>query len=588
MKNITNSLCFLLIPLMFTSLPLLCQTLAEVPPNYYEENAGSIENPYQISNLANLRWLSETEEFYTIIPELQTFTYYIQTADIYASETATWNNERGFIPIGKYDKGGSVFGEPTPQTLRTFFGCYNGNNYSIFDLYIWYSDIYGIEPGERYEISIGLFGVTGLSEFINIHLENISYNIHHFSTCAINIGSLIGHSGSSFISNCSTTGNIVFDGANCNNTALGGLIGYTSRTIISNCYTKVGIFDTTPSGNLTNSHGLGGLVGKMMRSHLINSYYYGNINKETTGNAQGGLIGYSYESDVDCCYVASGSNFNNVKGLFGRLLDLYNYPINIANTFWDFTTTGTNDPYYSISQGLEIDVIGLPTDQMKQVETYIQAGWDFEEIWAIDSEVNSGYPYIQYMSQSPTNTSPIDLIAEVNGNQIVLFWQPPAESMLGEVDNYIIYRNNIYYASISNLMFMDYRANLNETVTYGVSAVYNYGFSRATIIIIDPLSNADETIVSIKNQLLGNYPNPFNPSTTISFNVASAGNVIIEIYNIKGQKISTICDNYYAAGSHTVVWNGLDETGQRVSSGVYFYQMQAGGFSSVKKMVMVK
>jgi len=104
-------------------------------------------------------------------------------------------------------------------------------------------------------------------------------------------------------------------------------------------------------------------------------------------------------------------------------------------------------------------------------------------------------------------------------------------------------------------------------------------------IIVD---NDDPTIPTIGTRLQGNYPNPFNPETTIRFSVKEATPVTIEIYNTKGQLVKTLINEAKEAGNHSVVWNGKDNSGRSVSSGVYFYKMNAGKYSSTKKMIMMK
>jgi len=98
----------------------------------------------------------------------------------------------------------------------------------------------------------------------------------------------------------------------------------------------------------------------------------------------------------------------------------------------------------------------------------------------------------------------------------------------------------------------------------------------------------DETIPLAHTALLGNYPNPFNPSTTISFDMAQAGHARVEIYNIKGQRVRVLVDGMYGVGTHNVVWNGDDTTGRSVGSGVYFYRMTTSGYSSTRKMLLMK
>jgi len=85
-----------------------------------------------------------------------------------------------------------------------------------------------------------------------------------------------------------------------------------------------------------------------------------------------------------------------------------------------------------------------------------------------------------------------------------------------------------------------------------------------------------------------NYPNPFNPTTSIAFALPEATHVEIAVFNIVGQRIATIAQADYPAGEHSVVWNGRDDDGRTVSSGVYFYRIKAGDFVDSKKMVLMK
>jgi len=80
-----------------------------------------------------------------------------------------------------------------------------------------------------------------------------------------------------------------------------------------------------------------------------------------------------------------------------------------------------------------------------------------------------------------------------------------------------------------------------------------------------------------------NSPNPFNPTTTISYSLADAGNVTIDVFNVAGQKVGTIVDGFVEAGSHSVVWDGSD-----FSAGVYFYTVKSGDFTKTTKMTLLK
>ncbi len=85
-----------------------------------------------------------------------------------------------------------------------------------------------------------------------------------------------------------------------------------------------------------------------------------------------------------------------------------------------------------------------------------------------------------------------------------------------------------------------------------------------------------------------NYPNPFNPTTIINYDVPSIGNVQLKIYNQLGQEIGTLVNSMQQIGSHQVVWDGIDNQGNVVSSGVYFYQLQAGSFVQTRKMLFIR
>ena len=98
-----------------------------------------------------------------------------------------------------------------------------------------------------------------------------------------------------------------------------------------------------------------------------------------------------------------------------------------------------------------------------------------------------------------------------------------------------------------------------------------------------------------KISLYQNYPNPFNPTTTIhytvhgsQFMVHSPIHTTLTIYNVLGQKVRTLVDEFKLPGEHRVIWDGKDEKGNPVSSGVYFYKLKVGDFSQVKKMLLIK
>jgi hypothetical protein len=85
-----------------------------------------------------------------------------------------------------------------------------------------------------------------------------------------------------------------------------------------------------------------------------------------------------------------------------------------------------------------------------------------------------------------------------------------------------------------------------------------------------------------------NTPNPFNPTTMVSFSLPKAAHVNLTIYNVLGQQVKTLVDQDLPAGVQSVEWNGTDNSGRTVASGVYFYRINADQFSATKKMLMLK
>ncbi len=118
--------------------------------------------------------------------------------------------------------------------------------------------------------------------------------------------------------------------------------------------------------------------------------------------------------------------------------------------------------------------------------------------------------------------------------------------------------------------------NIGGTMTY------------ASIKIFFGTSSVDPTVTPSIISLSQNYPNPFNPNTTISYNLKEAGQVTLEVYNIKGQKVRTLVNEHKDVGRYNIEWNGKNDNKQSVSSGMYFYKMKSGVYTDTKKMILMK
>jgi hypothetical protein len=89
-------------------------------------------------------------------------------------------------------------------------------------------------------------------------------------------------------------------------------------------------------------------------------------------------------------------------------------------------------------------------------------------------------------------------------------------------------------------------------------------------------------------RLLQNYPNPFNPATAIGYALPQISRVELKIYNLLGQEIRTLVDKQQQPGKYTITWDGADNHGQQVSSGIYIYQIKAGDYVESRKMVLLR
>ena len=139
------------------------------------------------------------------------------------------------------------------------------------------------------------------------------------------------------------------------------------------------------------------------------------------------------------------------------------------------------------------------------------------------------------------------------------------------------------------------------TGTYSVTAAAT-GFGDQTIngvvvnvnqtttlnFVMQVTANQDNVVPVAATALIGNYPNPFNPSTTISYSVKDAAPVRVEIFNGKGQLIRTLVNAIQPSGYYNAVWNGRDDAGKTVASGVYLVRMHAGDYRSTRKMMLME
>ncbi len=99
---------------------------------------------------------------------------------------------------------------------------------------------------------------------------------------------------------------------------------------------------------------------------------------------------------------------------------------------------------------------------------------------------------------------------------------------------------------------------------------------------------ADQRPLPLQFELNQNFPNPFNPGSTITYSLPVRSHALIEIYNVLGQPVRQLVDQTKSAGTYSVVWDGTDDFGRAAATGIYFYRLQAGNFVETRKMVLLK
>jgi hypothetical protein len=142
---------------------------------------------------------------------------------------------------------------------------------------------------------------------------------------------------------------------------------------------------------------------------------------------------------------------------------------------------------------------------------------------------------------------------------------------------------NIPMSDFVNLVTTQHLAQLILVADPGPNSVYvdNIFFHNYTVSAQPPVNQGSFSLDA-------NYPNPFNPTTTISFTLTTAAQTSLEIFNSRGANVRTLMNEPLQASSYTVVWDGKDDNNQSVSSGIYFYKMTSGNQAQTRKMILMK
>ena len=375
----------------------LCLTLVlQAQTSTAPSGSGTSSDPYQIASLDNLYWISQNSSSWS--------SYFLQTADIDASSTSTWDSGAGWTPLG------SVVSE---TSYVAFTGSYNGAGHYISGLTI-------NRPSTGY---VGFFCLLYGATIQNLGLVNATITGGGETTGAL---SGLTWDSTTTVSNCYSTGTV--NGIN----QVGGLVGDNSGAVITHCYSNCAINSSEKktgglvgsnsdggtvsycfaTGVVSGGESTGGLVGQNNSTSTIsNCYSRGNVSG--TADNVGGLVGRNVNAAVTNSY-STGTAYS--LGCYGDILGSNEGDASISNSFWDTNSSGlTSGCGYNEAT---FNAIGKTTTEMKTQSTFTNAGWDFSSIWVISSTVNNGYPsfvgQVTYNVTVPVGTKACYIAGEMN------------------------------------------------------------------------------------------------------------------------------------------------------------------------------
>lgn len=424
---------------------------------------------------------------------------------------------------------------------------------------------------------------------------------------------------------------------NCSNTAsvtgtanrVGGIVGQTANSST--------ITDCSNTGAVSGVIEVGGVVGlNAYNSTLTTSYNTGSISG--SGDRVGGVAGYNWNgSSISNSYSTgsvTGTGTNRIGGLVGvnalssaAISNCYstgsvsgstqaagliytNNDATVTACFWNTQTSGQ-----ATSPG---GGTGKTTSEMKDYTTFTDAGWDFvsesangsDNYWDADQAgtVNSGYPILAWQQGADTSL-PVTLLSfEAIPNpsgSITLTWTTASET---ENLGFILERRSSAHPETEwkTIASLETRPELQGQGSASTRSVYTYlddsvlpdehydyrladvDYSGVKTVHGLRVLGVESSVGPSSFKLLSAYPNPFNPVTTIRYQLPVESEVQLMISDIAGRSVQTLQVGWQAPGSHELFWQGLDDTGHSVSAGIYLVRLQAADEVRMTRITLLK
>ena len=320
------------------------------------------------------------------------------------------------------------------------------------------------------------------------------------------------------------------------------------------------------------------LDGSFLEQITETEYQYNELEIDTTYTAGVAALYSEGESVIVTASFTYSPNINTPANLVATIQDF-----NDVLLTWEAPSTRDLTGYTIFRDSIEI--VALDLSILEFLDTDLDAGEYSYSIVANYDEGDSdpaGPAAVTITLPAPSN-----LLVETSSNDIVVSWGAPGRSL----ESYNLYRDDVLVAEeITDTTFTE-EDMPSGTYVYEVAAIYSGGWagemSEPYEIEHDPQGIGDSP--SYKTALYGNYPNPFNPTTTIRFSLDKPSNVELSIFNVRGQKVRQLVNDHRLAGEYTAIWNGNDIDGKMAASGIYFFRFVVNGETkSIRKCVLMK
>jgi FlgD Ig-like domain len=368
--------------------------------------------------------------------------------------------------------------------------------------------------------------------------------------------------------------------------------GSTLKTAVENNYSDGNVYltsDVTAYPFSESADAIFVLLGVWSTNHILTE---GEAGPLVTYMDNGGNL---YMEGADTWFYDTPTSLHPYFKIFSASDGLNDLSTVVGHDFlegFSWTYSGLNwyiDPLEPLEDAVVIfsnPTVGYDCGVAYDSGTYKTVGTSFEITGlggtnTLDDAVNG---IVNFFGIGGTPLAPPSNLA-VDALTGLLTWEAPETE---DVTGYDVYLDDAFVENTSDLEWI-YTDLINGTIyEAGVAAVHDEGASAMVTLEFTYEGTGAGNNLPLVTEIIGNYPNPFNPVTNISYSVKEVGNVTLEVYNLKGQLVKTLVNDIKEAGEFTTTWSGTDNSNKSVSSGVYFYKMKAGNYQETKKMILIK